>query len=169
MRQLQCKALLLLFSVALVSLVPACQRQAPGTRAADEQAIRTASDVDWLKAANAKDVERVLSFYADDALLLPPNAPIATGKEAIRTVWSQFVAIPGFAINWQTTKVEVSRAGDLAYQVASFEVTVNDPKGRPVADRGKYVAVWKRQPDGSWRVITDIWNSNSPPPSAASR
>ena len=91
--------------------------------------------------------------------MLPPNAPLVTGKGAIRGLWAQLVSVPGFGVDWRTKKVEVSRSGDLAYQLATFEITVNDPSGKPVIDRGKYVAIWKKQPDGTWKVVTDIWNS----------
>lgn len=154
-----------LFSVGLSGLLLGCRSQAPpDTRATDEQAIRQASDVDWLNAARAKDVERVLSFYAADAAVLPPNTPMVSGKKAIRATWSKFVGTPGFAINWQTSRVEIARAGDLAYQLATFEVSVTDPRGKPVTDRGKYIAVWKKQPDATWKVVADIWNSDLPAP-----
>ena len=140
----------------------------PDTRAADERAIREA-EMEWWKVAVAKDLERTLGFYANDASMFPPNAPIATGKEAIRAVWSQFFAIPGFAISGQPTKVEASRGGDLGYAIGTFELTAPDPTGKPVTDRGKYVVVWKKQADGSWKAIADIFNSNLPAPVAATR
>jgi uncharacterized protein (TIGR02246 family) len=131
---------------------------------AEQAAIRNAGDVEMLNAAREKDVERVLSFYADDASMFPPNAPIATGKEAIRTVCSPIFANPGFTINWHKTKVGLSRAGDLAYATGTYEVTTHDPQGNPVTDRGKDVTVWKKQADRSWKIVADIWNSDRPLP-----
>jgi ketosteroid isomerase-like protein len=123
----------------------------PDTRAADEQAIRE-TDIAWSKVGAAKDLERVLAFFTEDASELPPNAPIATGKEARRKVWSEYFATPGFAFSWQPTKVEVSRGGDLGYSMGTYELTTHDPTGKPVTDRGKYVTVWKKQADGTQRA-----------------
>ncbi len=116
------------------------------------------------EAAAAKDVERVLSFYADDALGFPPNAPLISGKEELSAFWSDLVENP--RLTWQTTKVEVSRAGDVAYSFGTYELTVSDPEGAPVNDRGKWVVVGKKQPDGSWKHIVDIFNSDLPLSSA---
>ncbi len=154
---------ILVLSVAFIGFASACKQQAPPeARAADERAVRDA-DRAALNASQAKDLERNLSFYTDDASVFPPQAPIATGKEAIRAFLSQGFANPGFAINWQPTKVEVSRAGDLAYTQGTYEFTLNDPKGKPVTERGKYVNVWKKQPDGSWKMVADIWNPDQVP------
>ncbi|MFQ5927047.1 MAG: YybH family protein [Terriglobia bacterium] len=149
----------LLLLAGLVGLGVACQPQPPDTRAADEQAIREA-DSKWSKATGAKDIEGFLSFLADDASLLPPNAPIATGKEAIREWGSGMMTNPGFAVSWQPTQVEVSRAGDLGYTLGTYELTLNDAEGNPVTERGKYVTVWKKQGDGSWKVVADIFNAD---------
>ncbi len=132
---------------------------------ADKTAIRDLTDVQWLNAEQAKDVDTVLSFFADDASLFPLNASIVTGKEAIRAHLSEEYSGPGFAISWQTTKVEVSRSGDLAYSHGTYEVTVNVPEGNPVTDKGKWVTAWEKQPDGTWKVVADIWNSDGPPAS----
>jgi ketosteroid isomerase-like protein len=140
----------------------------PDTRAADEQAIRE-RDIAWSKVGAAKDLEGVLAFFTDDASELPPNAPIATGKEARRKVWSEYFATPGFAFNWQPTKVEASRGGDLGYSMGTYELTMHDPTGKPVIDRGKYVTVWKKQADGTWKVVADIFNSDLPVPAAATK
>jgi ketosteroid isomerase-like protein len=56
----------------------------------------------------------------------------------------------------------VSSAGDLGYTTGSYEVTVNDAEGNPVTSRGKVVVVWKKQPDGNWKAVLDIWNSDGP-------
>ncbi len=128
---------------------------------AEEAAIRAAED-EALKIAQAKDAERWASVYADDARVFPPNAPLVTGKEAIRKHFAELFASPGFEIDWEVTRVEVSRAGDLGYVVGTHKVTVNDAEGNPVTDRGKWIAIWKKQADGTWKCIEDIWNSDQP-------
>ncbi len=154
---------IIVFLVGPLFFAPACQRKAAvDTRAEDERAIRTA-DASCLKAAQAKDVDRAVFCYADDASWLPPNAPIAKGKEAIRAGWSQLLASPGVAIDWQITKLDISRAGDLAYVLYTYQLTTQGPKGaNPITDRGKDMAVWKKQPDASWKIAADTFNSDLP-------
>ena len=136
--------------LALVSFVSACGQQAPpNTRATDESAIRDL-DIQWSKAAMAKDLDGVVSYYSDDAYVLPPNAPIATGRKAIRAVWTSGFATSDSA-SWQATRAEVSRSGDLAYLTGVYQMTLKDSKGKPGEDHGKYLEVWKKQTDGGWK------------------
>ena len=128
---------------------------------AEAAAIRSA-DADCLKAWAAKDVDLVLSCYSDDASVFPSNAPIATGKEAIGALLSQMFETPGFAVSWDISKLEVSRAGDLAYGHGTYESMANDAAGNPVTERGKWVVVWKKQTDGQWKLVVDIGNSDGP-------
>jgi uncharacterized protein (TIGR02246 family) len=126
-----------------------------------EQALRDL-DAQWSKDAGAKDVDRTVSYYADDAVVMPPNASAATTKETIRSAWKEMLTTPGAAISWKTTKVEVAKAGDLAYVSGTYEETMTDARGKPVKDRGKYVEIFKKQADGTWKVVADIWNSDLP-------
>ncbi len=130
---------------------------------ADEAAIRSALDIGMLGAAKEKNVEGVLVYYTDDASLLPPDAPTASGKEAIRAVWTQLLANP--AVSWQTTRVEVSSAGDLAYATGTYEITVDASEDNPVSEIGKWVVVLKKQSDGTWKQIVGIFNTDQPAPS----
>ena len=147
--------------LALLAMTSACGPDKPAeTRAADERAIRNL-DAQWSKSAAGRDLEDTVSYYTDDASLLPPNAPIATGKEAIRAVWDTLLA-PGTSVSWQPSKVEVARSGDLAYILGTIQLATKDPKGNPVNDRGKLVEVWKKQAGGNWKVVADIFNSDLP-------
>ena len=80
--------------------------------------------------------------------------------------------VQGFAspgnMNSKTDKVEVSRGGDLGYASGTYEFTFNDAKGKPITDRGKYFTLWKKQSDGKWKAVVDMYNSDlpvTPPPS----
>jgi uncharacterized protein (TIGR02246 family) len=161
---------ILVSSLVLIGLIVACKQapppSPPDTRAADERAIREA-DAAWSKAAAARDVEGTLSFHADDGSELPPNRPIVTGKEALRAYWLHALSAPGITISWRATNVEVARSGDLGYAVGIAEVSTKDTKGKPVTGRGKYMTVWKKQPDGKWKAVADIFNSDLPAAEAA--
>jgi uncharacterized protein (TIGR02246 family) len=151
-----------LFPIVATLLVLAISGCAPQVDVAVEEAAIRSADADCLKAWAAKDVDLGLSCYSDDASAFPSNAPIATGKEAIRALWSQMFETPGFALSWDISKLEVSRAGDLAYAYGTYEQTVNDPEGNPVTERGKWVGVYKKQADGQWKLVADIGNSDGP-------
>jgi ketosteroid isomerase-like protein len=131
--------------------------------AAEPSAIElTLRDLDdqWSKAAGAKDVDKTVSYYSEDAVVMPPNAASATTKEAIRALWKDLLTDAN--ISWKTKKVEVAQSGDLAFSSGAYEVTLNDPTGKPVNDRGKFLEVWKKQADGKWKCTMDIWNSDLP-------
>jgi uncharacterized protein (TIGR02246 family) len=155
-----------IFLVVLLS--SATGQQSSGTRATAEAAIR-AADAAGLKAAQAKDVAGATANYADDASWLPPHAPIVQGKEAIRNAWAQLLTIPGLKIDWQITKVDVAQAGDMAYTLYRYEMTMSGPNGAPVTDKGKDMSVWAKQSDGTWKMVADTFNSDIPLPSGTTK
>jgi uncharacterized protein (TIGR02246 family) len=129
--------------------------------AADDaaKAVRDA-DMAWSKAASSGDLNAVVSFYADDATMLSPNAPMAKGKDAVRKEWDGVMKGFGKTLHWQPTKVEAAKSGELAYSIGTYEGTFTPPNGKPVKDKGKYVEVWKKQADGKWKCIVDSYSSD---------
>jgi uncharacterized protein (TIGR02246 family) len=140
---------------------PTAQVSAPpvDTRAADEAAIRAASAA-WSKASTAKDLDKAVAFYSDDAVQMPPKVPAIKGKEAIRKSWTPMLAMPGPGLSFQTAAVEVARSGDIAYETGSYDFSTTDKKGKTSDEKGKYVVVWKKQTDGSWKAAIDMDNSD---------
>ena len=116
-------------------------------------------DDEWSKAAVAKDVERVASYYAEDAIAYPPNQPAAVGKAAAKKVWATYFSDPTFAISWKTEHAEV--AGELGYTSGTYEDSFKGPDGKTIREKGKYVCVWRKQKDGGWKALHDIWNTDS--------
>jgi ketosteroid isomerase-like protein len=127
-----------------------------------EQALRDL-DSQWSAAAAAKDVDKTVSFYSDDAIVMPANDKSATTPNAIRAVWKGLID-SATSVSWKTTKVEVAQSGDLAFVTGTYDLTTKDASGKPVNDRGKYLAVWEKQADGKWKCGADIWNSDLPAP-----
>ena len=151
--------------LALALVASSCGQQTPpDTRAADESAIR-ALDAQWEKAAAARDVDGTVSYYSDDAVVLPGNAPIVQGKEAIRTLWKSLLS-PDISLSWQATKVDVARSGELAYLIGTYTLTAKDAQGKPATDHGKLVEIFKKKGDGPWKVAVDMYNSDLPAPPA---
>ncbi len=148
-------------SAGFLFLAAGCDKAPVDTRPQDERAIREA-DAAALQAVQKGDVDRAVANYAADASWLPPNAPIVTGKDAVRAGWSRLMASPGFAIDWQIDKVEVARAGDLAYVLYTYQLTTEAPDGKTATDRGKDLAVWKKQADNIWKIVADSFSSDFP-------
>jgi ketosteroid isomerase-like protein len=125
-----------------------------------EKAELLKRDATWAAAACAgKDVELVLSFWTDDAVVLAPGLPAIVGKAALRDYVNGSLRIPGFQINWTTTDVTFSPDKKLAYMFSQNAVTMNGPDGNPVTTKGRAVTIWRREPDGEWRCAVDIWNA----------
>jgi uncharacterized protein (TIGR02246 family) len=158
--------------IGLLMLTSGCQQApapAPDTRAADEQAIREI-EKDWSNAFGTKDVERVVSFYADDATMMAAGEPGVSGKEAIRASTGKLLAMPGLSLSFQTAKVDVARSGDLAYAQGTFAMSMDGPKkGVSVSDKGKYVTVYRKQAGGEWKAVADIFNSDQMAPAPSSK
>jgi uncharacterized protein (TIGR02246 family) len=128
-----------------------------------EQAVRD-QDAKWSNAAESRDVDKLVSFYAADAVVLPAHAAIATTKDSIRQIFQRLLSIHDVALSWKPTNVIVAGSGDLAYSTGTYEMNAPDESGKSTTDHGKYVAVWKKQADGSWKVAVDIWNTDLPLP-----
>jgi ketosteroid isomerase-like protein len=155
------KALFMFSCFALLSFTFVGTTSAADTKSATEQALRDA-DAQWSKAAGAKDLNKTVSFYSDDATVLPPNALAVTDRDGIRKTWQDLLTSPGATISWKATKVEVAKSGDLACLSGTYELTMNDASGKPMTDHGKYVEVWEKQANGKWKCGADIWNSDLP-------
>ncbi len=124
------------------------------TRAADEEAIR-AADLAWSKAAGSKDAAATAAFYAENAVLMAPMAPVTKGRDAIQQAFTTMMQDPNFALSFTPTKIVVAKSGDLAYDLGDFQLTVSQKKGKPNTLKAKYVVVWGKQMDGSWKALVD--------------
>ena len=94
-----------------------------------------------------------VSAFAPDGAQLPTGAPLTVGHAAIRELMQSAFADPSFRLRWSPTRADVS--GDLGYTIGTFESTRAGKEGTTIVTRGKYLTVWKRQPDGTWKVIAD--------------
>jgi len=145
------------FSFVIFCAVAAGCSRAPApldTRKAAEAAINSTSD-EFAKATETKDLDKVMSYYTDDAVLFAPSSPAAVGKDAVRKAWQGFLAGPASKIDVNETIIDVAASGDLAFERGSFTITTTDAKGKTTAATGKLVDVWKKQADGSWKMAAD--------------
>jgi uncharacterized protein (TIGR02246 family) len=137
--------------------------QTPDTHDNDVAAIQ-ASEVQWNQDYAAKDIDKIMAHYADDAVLVVPGSPASSGKDAIRAALKQMVADPALVLKFQSSKIDVAKSGDLGYTQGSYTLTVTDPQTKQVVnDHGSFVTTYRKQPDGSWKAVADIATSEVPP------
>jgi uncharacterized protein (TIGR02246 family) len=133
-----------------------------GLSAEDEAAIR-ALDAAWARASSAGDGNAVAALYTSDATVLPPMEPIRQG-EAAKKYWVDFTN--AFSGPTELTTTAVGGQGDLAYAVGTYRSTLTPRKAgaKPLpTQEGKYLEVLKKQADGSWKIVYDMWSPNAPP------
>lgn len=144
------KIIAILFSITILS----CNQPATDTRAEGEKVMQLSKD--WAQAADAGNVEKIVSYWADDAVLIAPGEPMLDGKKAIKEMVEASYKIPGFKIGWQPKKVEVSKSGDMAYIIEDSQVSFADSTGKTITYNNKAVSIWRKQEDGSWKNVVDI-------------
>ena len=153
---------ILALSAAMV-MATSCST-APAVDTAAEAAALVALDEQWSAAALKNDLDATVAFYSNDAVVLAPNAPIATDRKSIRDSWAGLLG-PGTALSWKVTKAEVAKSGELGYVYGAYSLRIQDPNGgAPIEDTGKLLEVWKKQADGKWKCIVDTYNSDLPLP-----
>jgi ketosteroid isomerase-like protein len=123
--------------------------------------IRAAEDA-AIRAFGKRDADESTSFYATDAALMLPNMQVVEGA-GIKPVLKEMMADPNFSMTFDTAKVEASTSGELGYTRGAYVLTTTDPKSKKVMrESGKYLTVYRKQPDGSWKNIDDINNPDGP-------
>ena len=111
---------------------------------------------EWSQAAATKDIEKTLSYWADDAFVMQEGQAPLKGKQAIRQMVEGSFKMPGFSISWEPQSVEVSDNGDMAYLIENSKVSYNDSTGKTITINNKAVSIWRKQADGSWKNVVDI-------------
>jgi uncharacterized protein (TIGR02246 family) len=156
----------------LTLLLMGCNQTAPDTHDADVKALKD-NEMQWNQDYAAKDADKLVAHYADDAVLMVPGTPPTSGKDSIRKALQQMTTDPALSLKFEPSTVEVAKSGDLAYTQGSYNLTVTDPNSKQVVhDHGSYVTTYRKQSDGSWKAVADIATSEVPPsapPSPAPR
>jgi ketosteroid isomerase-like protein len=106
------------------------------------------------------DVEKEMSYIAEDAFVIPPIGPLITGEDTIREVLKQMVKTEVVSMGDRQhgpSNVWISKSGDLAYDQGKFKITRKGPEGI-VEERGYYVTLYKKVKD-QWKFVGQIWNN----------
>ncbi len=112
-------------------------------------------NAEFVDAYNRGDIAEIATGYTEDSAVLAPNQPTVRGRQAIETLFKGMIEEIGGTASIES--VEVTDSGDLAYQWATYSL-----EGREQSDTGKFVEIYKRQPDGSWKIRLTIFNSDNP-------
>lgn len=127
----------------------------------DRAAIRAVQDA-WLKAAGVRDTKALAALYNEDAVLMPPNSAAITGREAIAAFFNSFPPFKDLVLN----QVEVDGDGNIAFARGSYSMTIVIDDKTSIAEKGKFLEVWRKQKDGTWKIARDMFSSDLPMPGA---
>ena len=153
--------LFLLFLTATLLVVIAVPNSHPFAAASPKDTADTLRqlEADFMKAATERGSQGYLSYYADDAVEVPNGAPLIEGKANIAKTIG-FLDQKDNHLTWTPVGADISSSGDLGYTYGTYEFRSKDKDGKPVVDHGKYTSIWKKQKDGSWKVVLDMGNAS---------
>jgi ketosteroid isomerase-like protein len=155
------RCLLLSIALSVLACKPAAPPAAGSTDEATAAAVRRVGEA-YLAALRAGDIDAALSQWADSMAVLPPNEPALRGREAFR-VWGEAFMKQVKVVDAKFTESEVAASGDLATERVAFVLTLQPMAGgAPMTEIGKGLHVYRRQADGAWRLIMDIWSADAP-------
>lgn len=132
---------------------------------AESETVRQAiadTDARFAEAFNRGDMTALVARYAEDALLLPPDSPAERGRQAVESGFKELLDA-GWK-NLSISSVEVGSDGGLAYNVGKYSADVPTKEGASKRVTGKFVDIYRRHADGSWKMHVTIFNSDEPPP-----
>ncbi len=154
----------LVLGAGLVLCACAARQSSTSTSPRITDAVRAQieqADVRFSEAFNRGDMQAVAAMYDADAVVLAPNAPPMRGRQNIEALWNG-ARQQGFkTLDLTVNSVEV--IGDHAIELGSYTLVIQPPGQSEMTDRGKYVVVWKRQADGTWKLYRDAFNTSLPP------
>jgi ketosteroid isomerase-like protein len=145
----------------LGALAMSCSAWSADTAGTDAKAVETAAHGAYVAAINSNDTEVLLSDLTDDIVYQAPNEPEIVGRKAVR----QWIAayFGSYRTQWEKTSIGFTVIGDCAYERYTYRSKDVDRKtGAITTDQGKGINVYRRGPDGRWRVAIDGWSSDLP-------
>jgi uncharacterized protein (TIGR02246 family) len=150
-------------ALGLLAWTGCSQSPPPDNREADARALREGEVAAFVKDWSGKDAGRIAAHYTDDGNVMVPNSPVMTGKGAIGKAMKDVLTDPNWSLALQPVQVEVSRGGDLGYTRGTYVLTATDPASKKaVTEKGRFVTVFRKEPDGSWKAVQDINNAEAP-------
>lgn len=149
----------ILLNFTIIITISGCQREVVDLKVEKETLMQASRD--WSKAAEARDVEKTLTFWSDDAIVISAGQPELKGKQAIRGMVEGSIKDPNFKISWEPISAEISKSGDMGYLIENSKITMADSTGKSVIQNFKTVTIWKKQEDGSWKNVVDVMSPSN--------
>ena len=158
---------ILFSSILAVTLFAACTSQSSTASATANSSDSTAAvdainkaDSLWNVQSSLNSAEGWLSFYSDDAIMMPPGEKVCVDKASRAVSIKNMFATPGANMRFEATKTEVSKSADMGYSTGIYHFKFKDAAGKNAQETGKFDETWKKQADGSWKCVVDIWNAD---------
>ncbi len=153
----------MLFAWGFLILTGCSQSPAPDNREADARALREGEVAAFVADWGGKDAGRIAAHYTDDGTVMIPNSPTLTGKEAIANAMKDAFTDPNWSLALQTAQVDISKSGDLGYARGTYVLTATDPASKKaVTERGRFLTIFRKAADGSWKAVQDMNNAEAP-------
>jgi len=152
------------FAVAIINACETSPDSSPGSTQPDAREAIDSSHKAFLEAMRANDADALAVLLTPDAVFMPPNDSSRTGREGVRT-WYKGILSQFKTKDVSVTDREVTIAGEWGIERANFTWTLTPVAGgTEIINKGKFIAIWHKEPDGNWKAKYDIWNSSIPPP-----
>jgi len=129
--------------------------------AAETAALRAAAQA-YHDAAGVMDIDAVAALYAADAAIYAPDTPTIQGTDGVNAFIAGFAAAPGIQVDFELDEIVVSADADMGYTMGLGEMTVDGPDGEPLVESLRDFHVWRKDANGVWKLVVDIWNSPVP-------
>lgn len=143
-----------LFLLLLFVSLWSCNEEKVDTKKEGEKLMEVSRE--WAKTAATNDVDKIVSYWSDDAVFFSADRPTLNGKKEIRQMVEGMSKIPGFKISWKPISASVSESGDMGYLIEENAFTVNDSAGNPHTTYGRAVTIWKKDKNGEWKNVVEI-------------
>lgn len=156
-------------TAGILAATASCAPQVPSVDLEAERTALREADSRYTQLATAKDAEGVSGLYSVDATIYPPDGATVSGLDGVREFAAEFTSVPGLTVSFRPLVIEVSRDGDMGYTINAVEITIPDEAGNPVTELSRDFHLWRKQQDGSWKVVVDIWNMEPATATASSR
>jgi ketosteroid isomerase-like protein len=152
-------SLILKITPLILILISSCV-QHPFDLEAEKQKLLQISH-EWSESVATGDLETILSYWADDAIMISPYEPILRGKDEIRKMIEESFDVPGFSISWEPVSVAISKSGDMGYLIEENRISWLDEKETEVVMRNNVVTIWRKDSDGNWKNVVDMMSPKS--------
>ena len=115
---------------------------------------------EWSRIAATDSIDKIASYWADDAVMYSPGHPVLKGKKDIRAMVEGAKKDPAFKISWEPVSASISECGDMGYLIEKNQVTFSDSLGNPVTEKNTIVTIWRKDKDGNWKNEFEMANED---------